>query len=89
MFTILRDNDGVLADTEGLYFRATKIVLETVGVHLTRDAIRKDSHPAGWRFKTVPAGTESGTEYMESGAEPGKIWTVSASFGSGAISRIQ
>jgi HAD superfamily hydrolase (TIGR01509 family) len=37
MFTILWDNDGVLVDTEGLYFRATKIVLETVGVPLTAD----------------------------------------------------
>jgi HAD superfamily hydrolase (TIGR01509 family) len=37
MFTILWDNDGVLVDTEGLYFRATKMVLETVGIHLTRD----------------------------------------------------
>lgn len=37
MFTVLWDNDGVLVDTEGLYFRATKVVLETVGVHLTAD----------------------------------------------------
>jgi hypothetical protein len=37
MFTILWDNDGVLVDTEGPYVHATKIVLETVGVHLTRN----------------------------------------------------
>lgn len=37
MFTVLWDNDGVLVDTEGLYFRATQSVLETVGVHLTRE----------------------------------------------------
>lgn len=35
MFTILWDNDGVLVDTEGLYFRATQIVLATIGVQLT------------------------------------------------------
>jgi HAD superfamily hydrolase (TIGR01509 family) len=35
MFTILWDNDGVLVDTEGLYFRACQIALKTVGVELT------------------------------------------------------
>lgn len=35
MFTVLWDNDGVLVDTEGHYFRATQTVLATVGVHLT------------------------------------------------------
>ncbi len=34
MLTILWDNDGVLVDTEGLYFRATQTVLATVGIHL-------------------------------------------------------
>jgi len=37
MFTVLWDNDGVLVDTEGWYFRATQSVLETVGLGLTRD----------------------------------------------------
>lgn len=37
MFTILWDNDGVLVDTEGLYFRATQAVLKTVGVPLTAE----------------------------------------------------
>ena len=35
MLTVLWDNDGVLVDTEGLYFRATQTVLVTVGVDLT------------------------------------------------------
>ncbi len=35
MFTVLWDNDGVLVDTEGLHFRATRAVLATVGVELT------------------------------------------------------
>jgi HAD superfamily hydrolase (TIGR01509 family) len=31
------DNDGVLVDTEHLYFKATQHVLATAGVHLTED----------------------------------------------------
>ncbi len=34
---ILWDNDGVLVDTEELYFRATQNVLAKVGIDLTRD----------------------------------------------------
>jgi HAD superfamily hydrolase (TIGR01509 family) len=34
---ILWDNDGVLVDTEGLYFLATREVLETIGVDLTEE----------------------------------------------------
>jgi len=41
MLTILWDNDGVLVDTEGLYFRATQEVLRTVGVHLTADQFKE------------------------------------------------
>ena len=35
MFTVLWDNDGVLVDTEGLYFQACKEVLSGVGIDLT------------------------------------------------------
>ena len=34
---ILWDNDGVLVDTEGLYFRATREILTRVGVDLTQE----------------------------------------------------
>jgi HAD superfamily hydrolase (TIGR01509 family) len=34
---VLWDNDGVLVDTEELYFRATRDVLSGIGVDLTRD----------------------------------------------------
>lgn len=34
---IFWDNDGVLVDTEGLYFLATQRVLETVGITLSRE----------------------------------------------------
>jgi len=37
---ILWDHDGVLVDTEGLYFRATREMLATVGVDLTESLYR-------------------------------------------------
>ena len=43
MFTILWDNDGVLVDTEGLYFRATQTVLQTVGIDLTAEQFKEIS----------------------------------------------
>jgi beta-phosphoglucomutase-like phosphatase (HAD superfamily) len=43
MFTILWDNDGVLVDTEGRYFRATKTVLQTVGIDLTAEQFKEIS----------------------------------------------
>jgi len=43
MLTVLWDNDGVLVDTEGLYFRATQEVLRTVGVPLTADQFKEIS----------------------------------------------
>jgi beta-phosphoglucomutase-like phosphatase (HAD superfamily) len=43
MQTILWDNDGVLVDTEGLYFRATQEVLRTIGVPLTSDQFKEIS----------------------------------------------
>ena len=38
---LLWDNDGVLVDTEGLYFQATREVLAEVGVELTEDGYRQ------------------------------------------------
>ncbi len=43
MFTVLWDNDGVLVDTEGLYFRATREVLTRVGIDLTPEHFREIS----------------------------------------------
>ena len=40
MFTVLWDNDGVLVDTEGLYFRATQAVLRTIGIDLTAEQFK-------------------------------------------------
>ena len=44
---ILWDNDGVLVDTEHLYFEATKQTLATVGHNLTRDEYIEVSLTAG------------------------------------------
>jgi HAD superfamily hydrolase (TIGR01509 family) len=43
MLTILWDNDGVLVDTEGLYFQATRDILRSVGVPLTSDQFKEIS----------------------------------------------
>ena len=43
MFTVLWDNDGVLVDTEGLYFQATRSALATVGVELTLEQFKEIS----------------------------------------------
>lgn len=40
MLAVLWDNDGVLVDTEGLYFRATKAVLKTVGIDLAPEQFK-------------------------------------------------
>jgi len=47
MFTILWDNDGVLVNTEGLYFQACQSVLRTVGVDLTVDQFKEISLRCG------------------------------------------
>ena len=47
MLTILWDNDGVLVDTEGLYFRATQTVLAEVGVGLTPEQFKEISLKRG------------------------------------------
>jgi HAD superfamily hydrolase (TIGR01509 family) len=56
MLTILWDNDGVLVDTEGLYFRATQEVLRTVGVPLTADQFKEISLRRGESCLGLAAG---------------------------------
>lgn len=43
MISIFWDNDGVLVDTDGLYFRATQTVLATIGVDLTVEQFKEIS----------------------------------------------
>jgi HAD superfamily hydrolase (TIGR01509 family) len=58
MLTILWDNDGVLVDTEGLYFQACQQVLGTVGVDLTIDQFKAISLVRG--ESTLLLATEQG-----------------------------
>ncbi len=53
MFTVLWDNDGVLVDTEGLYFQATKTVLKTLGIDLTPDQFKEISLRRGQSTLTL------------------------------------
>ncbi len=43
MFAVLWDNDGVLVETEGLYFDASRRVLADWGIDLTRDQFQEIS----------------------------------------------
>jgi HAD superfamily hydrolase (TIGR01509 family) len=58
MPTILWDNDGVLVDTEGFYFRACRSVLAGVGVGLTAGQFKEISLRQGESVFTLAA--ESG-----------------------------
>lgn len=55
MLAVLWDNDGVLVDTEGLYFQATRAVLGTVGVELSMDQFREISLRRGQSLFTLAA----------------------------------
>lgn len=63
MFTVLWDNDGVLVDTEGLYFQACKEVLGSVGVDLTLDQFKEVSLRRG--ESTFILATEQGVAAEE------------------------
>lgn len=63
MFTILWDNDGVLVDTEGLYYRATQIVLQTIGIGLTAEQFKEISLRRGESAFLLAA--EQGTSASE------------------------
>lgn len=43
MFTVLWDNDGVLVNTEGMYFRACRDVLDSAGIELTLEQFQEVS----------------------------------------------
>jgi HAD superfamily hydrolase (TIGR01509 family) len=58
MLTVLWDNDGVLVDTEGLYFQACKEVLRSVGIDLTLDQFKEISLRRG--ESTLVLATEQG-----------------------------
>ena len=43
MFTVLWDNDGVLVETEGLYYESSRQVLATVGIDLSVEVFQEVS----------------------------------------------
>src|SRR5580658_9469347 len=63
MLTILWDNDGVLVDTEGLYFRATQTILREVGVDLTAEQFKEISLCRG--ESTFALAVEHGIQAIE------------------------
>lgn len=65
MFTVLWDNDGVLVDTEGMYFQACKEVLGSVGIDLTLDQFEDISLKRG--VSTFVLATEQGIDAGEVG----------------------
>jgi HAD superfamily hydrolase (TIGR01509 family) len=60
MLTVLWDNDGVLVDTEGLYFQACKQVLGSVGIDLTLNQYKDISLRRG--ESTFVLAAEQGTD---------------------------
>ena len=58
MFTVLWDNDGVLVDTEGMYFQACQEVLGSVGIVLTLEQFKEVSLRRG--ESTFVLATEQG-----------------------------
>ncbi len=63
--TILWDNDGVLVDTEALYFRATQSVLQTVDIELTRERFIEHSLRRGRSLFDLAAERGIGTDQIE------------------------
>ena len=63
MFTILWDNDGVLVDTEGLYFQATQTVLQEISIDLTVEQFKEISLRRG--ESTFALAVEHGIQAIE------------------------
>jgi HAD superfamily hydrolase (TIGR01509 family) len=60
MLTVLWDNDGVLVDTEGMYFQTRKEVLGSAGIDLTLDQFKEISLRRG--KSTFVLATEQGVD---------------------------
>ena len=76
MFTVFWDNDGVLVDTEGLYFRATQTVLAKVGVQLTAEQFKEISLRRGESTLQLAAEEGIGDEQIDLlRAERDRIYT--------------
>jgi HAD superfamily hydrolase (TIGR01509 family) len=62
---LLWDNDGVLVDTEPLYFRATREVLAELGIELTRERFADLSLRQGRSCFDLAAGRGVGADELE------------------------
>ena len=58
MFTVLWDNDGVLVNTEGMYFQACRDILGSAGIELTLQQFQEISLRRG--ESTFSLATERG-----------------------------
>ena len=58
--TVIWDNDGVLVDTEELYFKATRAALSEIGIDLTTELFVKISLKQG--RSTFDLATAQGVE---------------------------
>ena len=67
---ILWDNDGVLVDTEGLYFRATQEFVGPSGVHLASDQFKEISLRRGESTFMLAAEQGIGVEESKAGCGP-------------------
>ncbi|OVE76805.1 hypothetical protein BVX98_04630 [bacterium F11] len=65
MKTILWDNDGVLVETEPLYYQASKEVLAEVGFHLSEDMFADVSLKQGKSVINLAMGTEPESDKWE------------------------
>jgi HAD superfamily hydrolase (TIGR01509 family) len=65
MFTLLWDNDGVLVETEGYYFEASRRVLAGVGVELTREMFQQISLREGRSTLELAAGQDASPQAIE------------------------
>jgi len=65
MLTLLWDNDGVLVDTEGLYFQACREMLGSVGVELTLEQFQEISLRKGQSTLELAAGKGLDAEQLD------------------------
>ncbi|MBM4088793.1 MAG: HAD family phosphatase [Planctomycetes bacterium] len=78
MFTVLWDNDGVLVDTEELYFRASRQILAKVGIELTEDVFKEISLKRGQSTMMLAAERGFGPEQLaQLRAERNRIYAES------------
>jgi HAD superfamily hydrolase (TIGR01509 family) len=83
---LLWDNDGVLIDTEGLFFEATRGVLMNVGIKLTQEVYAKYALQQGWScFDLAAARGLNASQISELRAERDRLYSALLADGPGPI----